>query len=249
MVKKVILISLGALILSCDLLFENEKQKTTNTKNVVGTIPVSIQSIEIRESNQNPTSFEKYYSQTYPIKTLAIDFNINRENEFQKAEDKILSTKGKVESLSILIRKQLLDSKGLTLKNLKEIKNIENLFQKQELLFIFNIKKNKKNIINIMLNPPNDTQKPKNYALLDLKNLIKNNVSEKYLNPIYRFQIKNKKDYHSIDYNKVSISENSIELDLAPHNQIFKMSKNFAQILEILTDINKLRLVIQKEYI
>ncbi|WKC87690.1 hypothetical protein [Borreliella japonica] len=100
-----------------------------------------------------------------------------------------------------------------------------------------------------MLNPPNDLYKPKNYVLLGLKDIIKNNVSEQYLNPIYRFQIKNKDDYHSIDYNKVSISENNIELDLLPHNQIFKINKNFTQILEILTNINNLKLVIQKEYI
>lgn len=50
-------------------------------------------------------------------------------------------------------------------------------------------------------------------------------VNKQYLNPIYRFQIKNKKDCYSIDYNKVSIGENYIELDLLSHNQVFKMSK------------------------
>lgn len=155
--------------------------------------------------------------------------------------------------MSILINKELLDSKqtkGFTFKKLKEIQNIENFFQNQDLLFVLNLKpENNNNIINIMLNPPNDFHKPKDYVLLGLKDIIKKGVGEQYANPIYRFQIKNKKDYHSIDYNKVSIRENSIELDLLPHNQIFKMNKNFNKILEILTDKNNLKSVIQNEYI
>ncbi|WP_233780210.1 hypothetical protein [Borreliella bavariensis] len=54
---------------------------------------------------------------------------------------------------------------------------------------------------------------------------IRKDVDKQYLNPIYRFQIKNNKDCYSIDYNKVSIGENYIELDLLPHNKVFKMSK------------------------
>ncbi|APS99352.1 hypothetical protein Bmayo_04505 (plasmid) [Borreliella mayonii] len=245
--KKVILILLEILILSCSLLI-NKKQKPA-----AKIIPVvSIQTIEIRQSNQTPTSIQDYYKQPYPIQTFTLDFKISREKEFQQTEDKILLAQGKVESLSILINKKLLDfknKKNSNLKNLKEIENIENFFQDQDLLFVLNLKNQNNNIINIMLNPPNDNQKPKNYVLLDLKDMIKQNVSEKYLNPIYRFQIKNKKDYHSIDYNKVTVSQKTIELDLLPHNQIFKMNKNFIQILDILTDINNLKSVIQKEFI
>ncbi len=269
--KKVILILLGILILSCSL-FTHEKEKTikqqiiediakkTIKQQIVEDIAkktpiseVSIQKVEIRQSNQNPTSIEDYYKQNYPIQTFTINFSINRENEFQQEEDKILSTKGEVESLSILINKKLLDSKNLvppTFKKLKEIKNIENLFQNQELFFVLNLKnKNNNNVINIMLNPPNDIFKPKDYVLLGIKDIIKKGISQEYLNPIYRFQIKNKKDYHSIDYNKVSITEKSIELDLLPHNQIFKMNKNFIKLLEIITNINGLKSIIQKEYI
>lgn len=84
--------------------------------------------------------------------------------------------------------------KSSTLKNFKEIKNIENFFQNQDLLFVLTLKdKNNNNTINIMLNPPNDTQKPKDYILKDLKDTIKKGTGEKYLNPIYRFQIKTKK--------------------------------------------------------
>ncbi|WP_233778877.1 hypothetical protein [Borreliella bavariensis] len=54
---------------------------------------------------------------------------------------------------------------------------------------------------------------------------IGKDVDKQYLNSIYRFQIKNNKDCYSIDYNKVSIGENYIELDLLYHNQVFKMSK------------------------
>ncbi|WP_233709490.1 hypothetical protein [Borreliella bavariensis] len=54
---------------------------------------------------------------------------------------------------------------------------------------------------------------------------IGKDVDKQYLNYIYRFQIKNNKDCYSIDYNKVSIGENYIELDLLSHNQVFKMSK------------------------
>ncbi len=275
--KKVILILLGILILSCNLLDQNQKtkaskakasktkaskakdQKNQDQKPAAKIIPVvSIQKVEIRKSNQNPTSIENYYKQAYPIQTFSVDFSINRENEFQQAEDKIFYKKGKVESLSILIKKELLDSKinsksdskKITFKKLKEIQNIENFFQNQDLLFVLNLKSpNNNNIINIMLNPPNDFSYPKNYVLLGLKDVIEKGTNEQYLNPIYRFQIKNNKDYHSIDYNKVSISENYIELDLLPHNQVFKMSKNFTKILEILTDINSLKLVIQEEYI
>ncbi|WP_187981629.1 hypothetical protein [Borreliella bavariensis] len=280
--KKVILILLGILILSCNLLDQNQKtkaskakaskakasktkaskakdQKNQDQKPAAKIIPVvSIQKVEIRKSNQNPTSIENYYKQAYPIQTFSVDFSINRENEFQQAEDKIFYKKGKVESLSILIKKELLDSKinsksdskKITFKKLKEIQNIENFFQNQDLLFVLNLKSpNNNNIINIMLNPPNDFSYPKNYVLLGLKDVIEKGANEQYLNPIYRFQIKNNKDYHSIDYNKVSISENYIELDLLPHNQVFKMSKNFTKILEILTDINSLKLVIQEEYI
>ncbi|SCW38902.1 hypothetical protein SAMN02983004_00901 [Borreliella japonica] len=260
--KKVILILLGILILSCELFFAKERKSTRSKKEQTiqeqkpkaKIIPiVSIQRLEIRKSNQNPIRIANYYKQAYPIQTFSIDFSINRENEFQEAEDKILSTQGKVESLSILINQKLLDSKNLKkipFKKLKEIQNIEDFFQNQDLLFVLNLRsQNNNNIINIMLNPPNDLYKPKNYVLLGLKDIIKNNVSEQYLNPIYRFQIKNKDDYHSIDYNKVSISENNIELDLLPHNQIFKINKNFTQILEILTNINNLKLAIQKEYI
>ncbi len=269
--KKVILILLGILILSCSL-FTHEKEKTikqqivkdiakkTIKQQIVEDIAkktpiseVSIQKVEIRQSNQNPTSIEDYYKQNYPIQTFTINFSINRENEFQQEEDKILSTKGEVESLSILINKKLLDSKNLvppTFKKLKEIKNIENLFQNQELFFVLNLEnKNNNNVINIMLNPPNDIFKPKDYVLLGIKDIIKKGISQEYLNPIYRFQIKNKKDYHSIDYNKVSITEKSIELDLLPHNQIFKMNKNFIKLLEIITNINGLKSIIQKEYI
>ncbi|WKC77582.1 hypothetical protein QIA31_00470 (plasmid) [Borreliella turdi] len=93
--------------------------------------------------------------------------------------------------MSILINKKLLDSKNLvkpTFKKLKEIKNIENLFQNQELFFVLNLKnKNNNNVINIMLNPPNDIFKPKDYVLLDIKDIIKKGISRGYLNPIYRF--------------------------------------------------------------
>ncbi|WKC79419.1 hypothetical protein [Borreliella tanukii] len=263
MAKRIILMLLGILILSCDL-FTTKSQKNKNPRKPDKTtqeqkpaakiIPVvSIQKVEIRQSNKSPTSIENYYKQAFPIQTFSIDFSISRENEFQQAEDKILSTQGKVASLSILINQKLLDSKhpkNLTFKKFKEIQNIENFFQNQDLLFVLNLKsQNDDNTINIMLNPPNDIGKPKNHVLLGIKDIIKNGVGEKYLNPIYRFQIKNKKDYHSIDYNKVSITENSIELDLLPHNQIFKLNKNFTQILEISTDINNLKSVIQKEYI
>ncbi|WNY69167.1 hypothetical protein [Borreliella lusitaniae] len=260
MAKKVVLILLGILILSCGP-FINKEQIIKEEKSKEQIIKVkkpaakiisiaSIQRIEIRQSNQNPTKIEDYYKQAYPIQTFTLDFSINREKEFQQAEDKILPSQGKVESLSILINQELVDSKKLTFKKLKEIQDIENFFQNQELLFVLNLKDQKtNNIINIMLNPPNDISKPKNHVLLGLKDIIKSGVNEQYLNPIYRFQIKNKKDYHSIDYNKVSISENNIKLDLLPHNQIFKMNKNFTQILEILTDINNLKSVIQKEYI
>ncbi|ACL35157.1 hypothetical protein [Borreliella garinii] len=275
--KKVILILLEILILSCNLLDQDQKTKSSKTKTsknqdqksqnqqnqnqkpAAKIIPVvSIQKVEIRKSNQNPTSIENYYKQAYPIQTFSVDFSINRENEFQQTEDKIFYKKGKVESLSILIKTELLDSKinsksdskKLTFKKLKEIQNIENFFQNQDLLFVLNLKSpNNNNIINIMLNPPNDFSHPKNYVLLGLKDVIEKGVNEQYLNPIYRFQIKNNKDYHSIDYNKVSISENYIELDLLPHNQVFKMSKNFTKILKILTDVNSLKLVIQEEYI
>ncbi|MBB6208337.1 hypothetical protein [Borreliella lanei] len=264
MSKRVILILLEILILSCDLYINKEQkypEQTPEKQNIEKnkkpaakiTPTVSIQTVEIRQSNQIPTSIEEYYKQAYPIQTFTLDFSISREKEFQQAEDKILLAKGKVESLSILINKKLLDlktQKKSTLKNFKEIENIENLFQDQDLLFVLNLKnQNDNNIINIMLNPPNDNQNPKNYVLLDLKNMIKQDVSEKYLNPIYRFQIKTKKDYHSIDYNKLSISEKTIELDLLPHNQIFKMNKNFTRILDVLTDVNNLKLVIQKEYV
>ncbi|ACN53293.1 hypothetical protein QIA25_00545 (plasmid) [Borreliella spielmanii] len=254
MSKKIILILLKILILSCNLSI-NEEEKIKDQKPAAKIIPVvSIQKVVIRASNQNPISIKNYYKQAYPIQTFSIDFNINREKEFQQTEDKILSTQGKVESLSILINKELLDltqpPKGFTLKKLKEIENIENFFQNQDLLFVLNLKpKNNNNIINIMLNPPNDFLKPRDYVLLGLKDIIKKGIGEQYLNPIYRFQIKNNKDYHSIDYNKVSISGNSIELDLLPHNQIFKMNKNFNRILKILTDKNNLKLLIQKEYI
>lgn len=256
--KKVILILLKTLILSCNLFTNKEEkikeEKIKEEKPAAKIISVaSIQRVEIRASNQNPISIKNYYKQAYPIQTFTIDFSINREHEFQQAKDKILSTQGKVESLSILINKELLDSKqtkGFTFKKLKEIQNIENFFQNQDLLFVLNLKpENNNNIINIMLNPPNDFHKPKDYVLLGLKDIIKKGVGEQYANPIYRFQIKNKKDYHSIDYNKVSIRENSIELDLLPHNQIFKMNKNFNKILEILTDKNNLKSVIQNEYI
>ncbi|AIJ30228.1 MULTISPECIES: hypothetical protein [Borreliella] len=261
--KRIILVLLVILILSCDL-FTTKSPKTKKPKKTEKTtqeqkpaakiIPVvSIQRVEIRQSNNTPTSIENYYKQAYPIQTFSIDFSINREHEFQQAEDKILSTQGKVASLSILINQKLLDlkhPKNFTFKTFKEIQNIENFFQNQDLLFVLNLKsKNNSNIINIMLNPPNDIGKPKNHVLIGIKDIIKNGLGEQYLNPIYRFQIKNNKDYHSIDYNKVSITENSIELDLLPHNQIFKLNKNFTQILEILTDINNLKLIIQKEYI
>ncbi|MBB6213409.1 hypothetical protein QIA17_00475 (plasmid) [Borreliella californiensis] len=262
MSKRVILILLEILILSCDLFINKEQtpekqEKHKEQKPAIKIIPaVSIQTVEIRQSNQVPISTQKYYKQAYPIQTFTLDFSIKREKEFQQAEDKILSAKGKVVSLSILINKPLLDfknpknSKNSTLKNLKDIENIENFFQNQDLLFVLNLKnENDDNIINIMLNPPNDTKKPKNYVLQDLKETIKKGLSEKYLNPIYRFQIKNKKDYHSIDYNKVTISEKIIELDLLPHNQVFQMNKNFTQILDVITDINNLKSVIQKEYI
>ncbi|ACN93630.1 surface lipoprotein P27 (plasmid) [Borreliella finlandensis] len=265
MSKKVILILLEILILSCDLSINKEqktKEKTSEKQepekqkqNVAKIIPTaSIQTIEIRESNQIPKSIEEYYKQAYPIQTFTLDFSIAREKEFLKPEDKILPTQGKVVSLSILINKKLLNfkapenSKSSTLKNFKEIENIENFFQSQDLLFVLNLKdKNNNNIINIMLNPPNDTQKHKDYILKDLKDTIKKGTGEKYLNPIYRFQIKNKKDYHSIDYNKVTISEKTIELDLLPHKQVFQMNKNFTQILDTITDVNNLKLVIQKE--
>ncbi|MBB6043286.1 hypothetical protein QIA34_00500 (plasmid) [Borreliella yangtzensis] len=267
MVKRIILILLGFAILSCDLFTtkspknsrtvlepKNPEQKTKEQKPAAKIIPtVSIQSVEIRQSNNIPTSIENYYKQAYPIQTFSIDFSINREKEFQQTEDKILSTQGVVASLSILIQQKLLDfkqPKNSTFKTFKEIQNIENFFQNQDLLFVLNLKpKNGKNIINIMLNPPNDIGKPKNHVLLGIKDIIKNGIGEQNLNPIYRFQIKNNKDYHSIDYNKISITENSVELDLLPHNQIFKLNKNFTQILEILTDINKLKSLIQKEYI
>ncbi|WKD01264.1 hypothetical protein QIA01_04715 (plasmid) [Borreliella americana] len=217
---------------------------------------VSIQTIEIRQSNQVPKSIEKYYKQAYPIQTFTLDFSIKRENEFQQTEDKILFAQGKVESLSILINKKLLDfknpknSKTSTLKNFKDIENIDNFFQSQDLLFALNLKNgNDQSIISVMLNPPNDSQKPKDYVLKDLKETIEKGISEKYLNPIYRFQIKNKKDYHSIDYNKLSISEKTIALDLLPHNQVFQMNKNFIQILNIITDLNSLKSIIQKEYV
>ncbi|WNY67331.1 hypothetical protein [Borreliella lusitaniae] len=258
--KKVFLILPGILILSCGPFLNKEqiikkekaKEQIIKVKKPAAKImsTVSIQRIEIRQSNQNPTSIKDYYKQAYPIQTFTLDFSINREKEFQQAEDKILPAQGKVESLSILINQKLLDSKKLTFKKLKEIQDIENFFQNQDLLFVLNLKDQKtNNIINIMLNPPNDISKPKNHVLLGLKDIINNGVKKQYLNPIYRFKIKNKKDYHSIDYNEVSISENNIKLDLLPHNQIFKMNKNFTQILEILTDINSLKSVIQKEYI
>ncbi|MDO7256696.1 hypothetical protein Q5W90_04345 [Borreliella burgdorferi] len=277
MSKKVMLILLEILILSCDLSINKEqktKEKTSEKQesekqniekqepekqkqNAAKIIPtVSIQTVEIRESNQIPKSIEKYYKQAYPIQTFTLDFSITREKEFLKPEDKILHTQGKVEALSILINKKLLDfkapenPKSSTLKNFKEIKNIENFFQNQDLLFVLTLKdKNNKNTINIMLNPPNDTQKPKDYILKDLKDTIKKGTGEKYLNPIYRFQIKNKKDYHSIDYNKVTISEKTIELDLLPHEQVFQMNKNFTKILDTITDLNNLKLVIQKELV
>nr|WP_301385273.1 hypothetical protein [Borreliella turdi]WKC78498.1 hypothetical protein QIA30_00485 [Borreliella turdi] len=47
----------------------------------------------------------------------------------------------------------------------------------------------------------------------------------------------------------MSINEKSIELELLPHNQIFKMNKNFIKLLEIITNINGLKSIIQKEYI
>ncbi len=123
--KKVILILLEILILSCNLLDQDQKTKSSKTKSsktktsknqdqkpAAKIIPVvSIQKVEIRKSNQNPTSIENYYKQAYPIQTFSVDFSINRENEFQQTEDKIFYKKGKVESLSILIKKELLDSK------------------------------------------------------------------------------------------------------------------------------------------
>ncbi|QFI14995.1 hypothetical protein QIA37_00520 (plasmid) [Borrelia sp. CA_690] len=277
--KKAILTLLGILILSCDLFPNREQtakeskppaQKIKEPENPEQTIKdpkknkkqkpaakigpvVSIQKVEIRQSNQVPTTTHYYYKQAYPIQTFSLDFSIKRENEFQKAKDKILPAQGKVESLSILINKKLLDfktSKKLNFKNLQEIENIENFFQNQDLLFVLNLKtQNNKNIINLMLNPPNDTNKPKDYALLDLKKIIKNGVREQYLNPIYRFQIKNNKDYHSIDYNKVSVGQETIELDLLPHNQVFRLNKNFALILEMLTNLNYLKSVIKNGYI
>lgn len=115
-----------------------------------------------------------------------------------------------MESLSILINKKLLDfkapenPKSSTLKNFKEIKNIENFFQNQDLLFVLTLKdKNNNNTINIMLNPPNDTQKPKDYILKDLKDTIKKGTGEKYLNPIYRFQIKTKR----LSFNRLQQSD------------------------------------------
>ncbi|AEL19605.1 surface lipoprotein P27 (plasmid) [Borreliella bissettiae DN127] len=277
MSKRVILILLEILILSCDL-FTNKEQnpeKQTSEKKppeqqvpekkeihkerkpAIKIIPVvSIQTVEIRESNQVPTSTEEYYKQAYPIQTFDLDFSIKREKEFQQTEDKILPAAGKVESLSILINKKLLDfknqknTKTSTLKNLKEIENIDNFFKDQDLLFVLTLKnKNDNSIISVMLNPPNDTQTPKDYLLKDLKETIQKGISEKYLNPIYRFQIKNNKDYHSIDYNKLSISDKTIELDLVPHKQVFQMNKNLTKILDTLTDINNLKLLIQKEYI
>ncbi|WKC90402.1 hypothetical protein RAC47_04700 (plasmid) [Borreliella carolinensis] len=287
MSKRVILILLEILILSCDLLTNKEKnpekqaseqqvpEKQTSEKQppeqqepekkeihkeqkpAIKIIPVvSIQTIEIRASNQVSTSTEEYYKQAYPIQTFDLDFSIKREKEFQQTEDKILPASGKVESLSILINKKLLDfknqknTKTSTLKNLKEIENIDNFFKDQDLLFVLTLKnKNDDSIISVMLNPPNDTQTPKDYLLKDLKETIQKGISEKYLNPIYRFQIKNNKDYHSIDYNKLSINDKTIELDLVPHNQVFQMNKNFTKILDTLTDINNLKLLIQKEYI
>ncbi|MCD2349243.1 hypothetical protein [Borreliella americana] len=282
MSKRVILILLEILILSCDLFTNKEKtpKKQTskeqtsekqmsdkqtldkqarerNKQPAAKIIPaVSIQTIEIRQSNQVPKSIEKYYKQAYPIQTFTLDFTIKREKEFQQTEDKILFAQGKVESLSILINKKLLDfknpknSKTSTLKNFKDIENIDNFFQNQDLLFALNLKnKNDESIISIMLNPPNDSRKLKDYILKDLKETIKKGISEKYLNPIYRFQIKNKKDYHSIDYNKLSISEKTIVLELLPHNQVFQMNKNFIQILNMTTDLNSLKSVIQKEYV
>ncbi|WNY66377.1 hypothetical protein QIA45_04715 (plasmid) [Borreliella andersonii] len=277
MCKKVILILLEILILSCDLFNKeqkiteqttekqapdrqiiDEKQKPEKQKRPAAKISpaVSIQTIEIRQSNQVPTSIQEYYKQAYPIQTFDLDFSITREKEFQQTEDKILLAQGKVESLSILINKKLLDfknqknSKTSALKNFKDIENIDNFFKSQELLFVLNLKnKNNKSILNVMLNPPNDTQKSKDYVLKDLQDSIKQGTGEKYLNPIYRFQIKNKKDYHSIDYNKLTISEKTIELSLLPFNQVFQMNKNFTKILDILTDINNLKSVIQKEYV
>lgn len=194
--KKVILILLEILILSCNLLDQDQKTKASKTKTsknqdqkpAAKIIPVvSIQKVEIRKSNQNPTSIENYYKQAYPIQTFSVDFSINGENEFQQTEDKIFYKKGKVGSLSILIKKELLDSKinsksdskKLTFKKLKEIQNIENFSQNQDLLFVLNFKSpNNNNIINIMLNPPNDFSHPKNYVLLGLKDVIEKDVSE-----------------------------------------------------------------------
>ncbi len=109
--KKVILILLEILILSCNLLDQDQKTKSSKTKTsknqdqqsqnqqnqnqqnqdqkpAAKIIPVvSIQKVEIRKSNQNPTSIENYYKQAYPIQTFSVDFSINRENEFQQTED------------------------------------------------------------------------------------------------------------------------------------------------------------------
>ncbi len=102
--KKVILILLEILILSCNLLDQDQKTKSSKTKTsknqdqkpAAKIIPVvSIQKVEIRKSNQNPTSIENYYKQAYPIQTFSVDFSINRENEFQQTEDKIFYKRGK----------------------------------------------------------------------------------------------------------------------------------------------------------
>lgn len=47
----------------------------------------------------------------------------------------------------------------------------------------------------------------------------------------------------------MTISEKTIELDLLPHEQVFQMNKNFTKILDTITDLNNLKLVIQKELV